>query len=105
MVPCLEEIYSVIADEVYEPMFLGKTTGPDAGGEIFERFRFTNTRKGVAHNRLDKIHCAQDNLSIDFDPVTEVFPKLRLEDGISQLIFQGQALYGAFLQSNSRPQI
>jgi hypothetical protein len=83
MIPGLEEIYSVIANEVYEPMFLGKAAGPDARREIFERFRLANSLEWVAYNRLDKVECAQGNLSIDFDPVAEVFPELRLEDGVS----------------------
>ncbi len=84
-------------------MFLGETTGPDARGEIFKRFRLTYTRKGVAHNRLDKVYCAQGNLAIDFDPVTEVFPKLRLEDSFSTLNFQDQVLCGVFPKLKAPP--
>lgn len=52
MIPRLQEIDTVVADEVDQAVFLGEAAGPDAGGEIFEGFRLTDAGEGVAHDGL-----------------------------------------------------
>ena len=53
VISSLKEIDPVVANEVNEAMFLGKTTRPDAGREIFEWFRFANTSKWITHYGLN----------------------------------------------------
>ena len=74
MITSLKEIDPVVANQVDEAMLLGKTAGPYAGGEIFERFRLANTCKGIAQDGLNQIERPQGSLTVDFDPVAEVFP-------------------------------
>ena len=105
MIPSLKKIDSVVANEVYKAMLLGKTTRPDAGGEIFERFRFANACKGIAHDSLDQIERPHGSLSVGFDPVAEVFPELRLEDSFSSLNFQDQVPSGVFPKLKVLPQV
>jgi hypothetical protein len=76
VIPSLKKIDSVVVNEVNQAMLLSKTTRPDAGGEIFERFRFANACKGIAHDGLDQVKRTHCNLTVDFDPVAEVFPEL-----------------------------
>ncbi len=105
MITSLKEIDPVIANQVYDAMLLGKTTGPDAGGKIFERFGFANACKGIAHDCLDQIECPQGRFSFGFDPIAEVFPKLRLEDGFSPLTFQGLVPSETFPQKKALPHV
>ena len=105
MITRLKKIDSVVANEVYKAMFLGKTTRPDAGGEIFEWFRFANACKGIAHDSLDQVERTQGSLSVGFDPVTEVFPELWLEDSFSMLNFQDQVPSGVFPKLKVLPQV
>ena len=105
MITSLKEIDPVVANQVYDAMLLGKATGPDAGGEIFERFRLANAGKGIAHDCLDQLECPHGRLSFGFDPIAEVVPKLRLEDGFSPLTFQGRALSGTFPQKKALPHV
>lgn len=105
VIPNLKKIDPVVANEVYKAMLLGKTTGPYAGGEIFKRFGFANTCKGVTHNGLDQVERTHGGLAVDFDPVAEVFPELRLEDSFSMLYFQDQVPSGAFPKLKALPQV
>jgi hypothetical protein len=61
-------------------MFLGKTPRPDPRPKVLEWLRFTKTSEWVAHDRFDDIHEAESHPALDFDPVLEIFPKLRFED-------------------------
>ena len=95
MISSLKKIDTVVANEVNEAMFLGKTTRPDSGGEIFEWFGFANACKWIAHDGLDQVERTHGGLTVDFDPVAKVFPKFRLEDSFSPLTLQGQVPSGA----------
>ena len=86
-------------------MLLGKTARPDAGGEIFKRFRFADACKGIAHDSLNQVERTLGNLSVGFDPVAEIFPELRLEDRFSPLIFQDQLPFGVFPKLKVLPQV
>ena len=105
MIAGLKKIDSVVANEVYQAMLLGKTARPDARGEIFKWFRFANACKGIAHDSLDQVERTHGNLSVGFDPVAEVFPELRLEDSFSTLIFQDQVPFGVFPKLKVLPQV
>jgi len=105
VIPSLKKIDSVVAKEVYKAMFLGKTTRPDAGGEIFERFRFANACKGIADDSLDQVERPHGSFPVGFDPVAEVFPEFRLEDSFSTLNFQDQVPSGVFQKLKVHPQV
>ena len=105
MIPRLKKIDSVVANEVYKAMLLGKTTRPDAGGEIFKRFGFANACKGIADDGLDQVERTHGSLTVDFDPVAEVFPELWLEDSFSTLNFQGQVPSGVLPKLKALPQV
>ena len=103
VIPCLKKIDPDVANEVYKAMLLGKATRPDAGGEILEWFRFANACKGIAHDGLDKVECTQGSLAIDFDPVAEVFPELRLEDSFSNAYFSKPSSFRSFSEVEGSP--
>ena len=105
MIPGLKKIDPVVADEVYEAVLLGKTTRPDAGAEVFERFRSADAGEGVTHDGLNQVERTHGGFAVDFDPVAEVFPELRLEDSFSTLAFQGQVPCGAFPKLKALPQV
>jgi hypothetical protein len=105
VISSLKKIDPVVANEVYKAMLLGKTTRPDAGGEIFERFGFANACKGITHDGLDQVERTHGGLKVDFDPVAEVFPELRLEYSFSTLYFQGQVPSGVFPELKALPQV
>lgn len=105
VITSLKEIDPVVANQVYESMFLGQATGPGAGGKIFKRFRFANTCKRIAPDGFDQLECTQGCLAVDFDPITEVFPELGLEDSFSLLTFQDQVLSGDFPKKKALPEV
>ena len=65
MIPGLETIDPVVANEVYEAMLLGETSRPDAGREIFERFRLADAGEGLAHDGLDQVERTHGGLTTD----------------------------------------
>ena len=90
MIPGLEEVDTVVADEVNEAVFLGETARPDTGGEILERFRLADAAEGIAHDRFDQVEGAQGHLSVGFDPVVQVVTEFRLENGLATFTPQGR---------------
>jgi hypothetical protein len=105
VIPSLKKIDSVVANEVYKAMFLGKTSRPDTWGKIFEWFRFANASKWIAHDSLDQVELTQGSLSVGFGPVAEVFTELWLEDSFSTLYFQDQVPSGVFPKLKALPQV
>lgn len=55
MVPRLEKIYTVVADQIYYAVLLSQPPRPNPRGEILEWFGFANARKWVAHDRFDYV--------------------------------------------------
>ena len=80
MVPRLQEIDPVAADQIYDAVLLGQTAGPDAGGKVFQRFRLADSGKGVAQNRFHNDQGAQGNPSFRGNPMAQVLDKFRMED-------------------------
>lgn len=48
---------------------------------MFQRFRFANAIKRIAHNGLDQIERSQGYLAIGLDPIAQILTKLGLENG------------------------
>jgi len=69
MVPHLQEIDAVVADQIDDSVLLGKAAGPDAGGKVFQRFRLADSGKGVAQNRFHNNQGAQGNPSFRGHPM------------------------------------
>lgn len=103
MIPTLEKIDPVIADEVDNAMFLGEAAGPDAGGEILEGFGFADAGEGIAHDGLYQVEGAERHLAVSLDPVAQVVTELRLEDGLAVFTSQCRFPGGAFLPKTVRP--
>jgi len=73
MVPRLQEIDAVVADQIDDAVLLGQAAGPDAGGKVFQRFRLADSGKGVAQNRC---HFSLTRSSPIY-PVDPLFPDLK----------------------------
>ena len=83
MVPRLQEIDSIVTDQIDDAVLLRQATGPDAGAKIFQRFRFADPGEGISQNRLDEVQRPQGDPSLRFHPIAQVFEKLRLKNGLS----------------------
>ncbi len=55
VVTSLYEIYAVMTDNIYKPVFLRDPSGPNACTKKFEKFGFAAALKGISHNRFDKL--------------------------------------------------
>lgn len=55
MIPCLEEINLVHADEVYQTVLLSKAPRPRPRCKILERFRLTEPLKWIPQNSFNKV--------------------------------------------------
>src|SRR5712691_11055868 len=52
VVPRLEEIDPSLAHLVYQPVFLGDSSGPCAGKDVLQRLRFTDPEARISQNRF-----------------------------------------------------
>ena len=99
MISGLEKIDPFIPDQINEAVFLGDASGPNAGGEVFEGFGFSDALERIAEDRFHEIQDAKGGLALRFDPVAQVFPKFRLEYGGARPTPQGRprpSVAGAF---------
>lgn len=103
MIPPLQKIDAVIADEIDNPMFLGETAGPKAGGKILERFRLADADEGITHDGLDQVEGTERHLAVSLDPVAQIVTELRLENGLAEFTFQCRFPGGGFLLKTVRP--
>jgi len=60
-------------------MLLSVAPRPCAGSKVFQRFRFSNTRKGVSENVLDEVKRPQRNATVRLHPAAQVFSELRVK--------------------------
>jgi len=105
MIPGLEEIDPVIADEIDKAVFLDEAAGPDAGGKILERFRFADAGEGIAHDGLDQVEGAQRHLAVTLNTVAQVITELRLEDGLAVFTSQCRFPGGGFPVKTVPPRV
>ena len=80
MVTGLKKINGFVADAVYQPMFLRDAPRPTTCQQISERFGLARTLEWIANYRFDQIQHSGGDSPVGFDPVSQVFPKLRMED-------------------------
>ena len=81
MVTSLDEINPVIPDNIYKPMFLSDSARPNAWPKEFKRFGLTSALKRVSHDCFDQLKNTKSRLSVRFYPVSQILPKLWLENG------------------------
>ncbi len=81
VVPGLQEVNAVIADQVDDAMFLREAPGPGASSNKLEGFRLADAAEGIAHDGFDEVESAQCDPSIGVHPEPEIFAKLGVEDG------------------------
>ena len=80
MVPGLKKVDSIVGDDVNDAVLLRETARPRAVRPILERLWFADARKRFALDGLGEIERPQRDLSVLFDPVAEIFEKLRVND-------------------------
>ena len=90
VIPRLQKIYPRVADQINNSMFLGQSSRPRAGGQIFERLWFADAGERFAHNSLDQIESAKGDTPLSFDPKAQVFAKFRVEHGLTIFSFAFQ---------------
>src|SRR2546422_11036225 len=85
MIPRLEKVYAVCADQVDNAMLLCEPPRPGVRREVLQRLRLADPVKRVAHDRLDEIERAQGDFAISLRPVPQVFAEFRMEHCIALL--------------------
>jgi hypothetical protein len=79
----LQEIDLLVGNDVDDAMLLSQASRPRAGSEVFERLRFSDSRKRLAHHRLYDLQNAQCDLTILRYPEAKIFAELWLEDSLT----------------------
>ncbi len=80
MVTGLQEINSVLADQINNAMFFCQPPGPRAARKVFERFRLPDALKRLVRDRLNQIQRAKRHLTVGLDSKSEILGKFRLKD-------------------------
>lgn len=79
MTTCLQEVYLTVPDEVDDAVFLRKPTRPNSCQHVFERFGFSNARKGLAHHCLDEVKRPDCDAPIFLDPKAKILDELGMK--------------------------
>jgi hypothetical protein len=79
MVPCLQKVDSILADQIHDAMFLREAAGPCAGRQILQGLRFSHASEGVSQYCLYQIQSSECCFSINLNPVAQVFNELRMK--------------------------
>ncbi len=80
VIPRLQEVDAIVADEVDDPVLGREPATPHARPEVLQGFRLADPGERVAHDRLDDRERAAGSARIGLEPPREVVAKLRLED-------------------------
>ena len=76
-------------------MLLCQFPGPDTGGEMFQRFGFTNTAEWIAKNRFNQIERAQCDSAVYLNPVAQILTKLWVKNRFALTWVDGPLLTGS----------
>ncbi len=68
VVSSLKEVDSIIADQIDDAMFLRQTSRPSTRQSVLQRFRFSDSSKGIGHDRFDQVKGPQGDFSLGFAP-------------------------------------
>src|SRR5436189_1306941 len=80
VIPRLQEVDAIVADEVDDPVLGREPATPHTGPEVLQGFRLADSGERVAHDRLDDREGAAGSARIGLEPPREVIAELRLED-------------------------
>jgi hypothetical protein len=83
VISCLQEIDAVLANSVYEAVFLGNSAGPATREHIFKWLRLPDAGERIAQNRFNQVKGAQRDFAIRINPISQVFTKFWMENRIS----------------------
>jgi hypothetical protein len=53
MIPCLQEVHSVVEDPIHQPVLIREPPGPDVRPKVFEGLGLADSFKGVPEDRLE----------------------------------------------------
>jgi hypothetical protein len=81
MITSLKKINRFVADPVYQPMFLRDAPRPTTCEQISERFGLARALERIPHHGFDQIQHSDCGAPVGFDPISQVFSELGLEDG------------------------
>jgi len=66
----LEEIDTIVLDEVDHPMLLRESARPHAGSQVLQRLGLSDAAERVAQNGFDEIEHAQSHLAVGLNPMS-----------------------------------
>src|SRR5579872_6371315 len=85
----------LVTDSIDDAMFLSQPARPDVRSQVFEAFWLPNSGKGISHYSFDYLKSAHRQAMVRADPVTEIFPELRVEYCLARGVFGGNPLTSA----------
>jgi hypothetical protein len=100
MITGLNEINSLMPDDIYKPMFLGNSSRPNAWPKKFEGLWFADALKRVSHYCFNQLKNSEGGLAIRLNPVAKIISKLLLEHGFS--FFISLRLFWRIIQNRPR---
>jgi hypothetical protein len=85
MKPCLQEVHTVVADEIDQPVFASDSPRPDTRANLLEVLGLSNPGERISHHRLDQINNPERCLPVGINPPTQVLEALGLDHQRSRL--------------------
>lgn len=69
MIPCLQKVDAIGADQVHEPMLLRDAAGPRVRGEVAQRLRLADATKRILHDCFDETEDSQRHTPVCLNPI------------------------------------
>jgi len=92
MVTCLQKVYPILTDQVYDAVFLRQSPGPGSLRQILQWLWLPHPLERVSENGLYYPQHPQCHLPIRLHPIPQVFYKLRMEDSVALFPFASTLL-------------
>jgi hypothetical protein len=103
MVPTLQEVDPAIGYQIDNSVLLRKPPRPRSTREKFQRLGFPDPGKWIASDRIHEVERAKSNLSIGFDPESQIFQEFRLKHQNPFLFGRAGARFTLFLCQAQAP--
>ena len=83
VIPRLQEVDSVLRDEVDDSVLLGEPPGPDALRQMLQWLRLADSSEGILQHGLHDLDGPNRDSTIGPNPVAQILAEFPMEDGIA----------------------
>jgi hypothetical protein len=78
VISALQEVDSIVSDQVHDPMLLGQPARPEIRSEMPQWLWLPDADERIADDRLDQLQQTQRGAPVGLDPMVQIVAELGL---------------------------